>query len=304
MKLYFIVGMSRSGTTWLARSLNEHTKITAFGETCFFGRNDIGKPNYNYNDLNFLKKKHKTLDKLNQTGNLFFNALENTIKNFSNQNKIPKQRIFKDFANQISLIAGSDFIIEKTPHHINHFKKIKEFYPETKFLVCYRSPGGFLLSYKHQGDRKDRLTKINFNNSYHPFFALKVYKKFESQINEIKKNEYALIIEFNDIVNNPKILLEKVQKFLEIPIENIVYKKTNSSFENITVPTLGLEDKLWLNLICKSRIKLNYFEKFISPFIMFLSILKLIKSSFFVLYILIKTMKLKRIIPYLISYFK
>ena len=33
-----------------------------------------------------------------------------------------------------------------------------------------------------------------------------------------------LIIKFNDIVNNPKILL-KSSKFLEIPIENIVYKK-------------------------------------------------------------------------------
>ena len=71
MKLYFIVGMSRSGTTWLTRSLNKHSKITAFGETCFFGRNDIGKPNYDYENIKFLKKKLRLLDEFNKTGNLF-----------------------------------------------------------------------------------------------------------------------------------------------------------------------------------------------------------------------------------------
>lgn len=297
--------MSRSGTTWLTKSLNKHSKITAFGETCFFGRNDIGKPNYDYENIKFLKKKFRLLDEFNKTGNLFKNALVNATKNYSpNSNKIPKQKIFYDFAKEISRISGSSFIIEKTPHHINHFEEIKEYFPETKFLVCYRRPEGFLLSYKHQGDRKEDSIKINFNNSYHPFIALMIYKKFESKIHQIRKNKYAMLIDFNSIVERPKKLLNQVQKFLEIPIEKIITKKTNSSFENLNIPKLSVEDKLWLNILCKSETKLNFIEKLVSPLVMIFSLLKLIKAGFFIFYILLKTMKFSRIIPYVISYIK
>ena len=41
MRIHFIVGMSRSGTSWLAKSLNNHPQISAFGETSFFGRDNL-----------------------------------------------------------------------------------------------------------------------------------------------------------------------------------------------------------------------------------------------------------------------
>ncbi len=34
----FIVGMSRAGTTWLGKCLNEHPEVAVFGETSFCGR--------------------------------------------------------------------------------------------------------------------------------------------------------------------------------------------------------------------------------------------------------------------------
>ncbi len=36
--LGFIVGMSRSGTTWLSNSLNAHPSVAVFGETGFWGK--------------------------------------------------------------------------------------------------------------------------------------------------------------------------------------------------------------------------------------------------------------------------
>ncbi len=42
---FFIVGASRSGTTWLQRTLNTHPEVLCKGEGAFFGRDLKGHEN-------------------------------------------------------------------------------------------------------------------------------------------------------------------------------------------------------------------------------------------------------------------
>ena len=44
MKIFFICGLPRAGTTYLSKLLNSHSKIISTGETLFFGRKYI-EPN-------------------------------------------------------------------------------------------------------------------------------------------------------------------------------------------------------------------------------------------------------------------
>jgi len=38
VRVDFLLGMARSGTTWLGRTLAEHPEVAVFGESSFFGR--------------------------------------------------------------------------------------------------------------------------------------------------------------------------------------------------------------------------------------------------------------------------
>lgn len=86
LKIHFIVGTSRGGTTWMTKNLNCHPDVASFGETLYWGRSYIEPGNNNeYSDdqLKLIAKiysERKIAPSSNGRGNLSASTIEKWIK--------------------------------------------------------------------------------------------------------------------------------------------------------------------------------------------------------------------------------
>src|SRR5437016_163449 len=126
----FIVGMPRTGTTWLCQSLNQHPDLAGFGETMFWGKSYIPPDKKGHYDSQSLQKtkasllakpfettiaipgpggmKHVGLPELSR-------ILEKTFEDLSN---LGPGEVFQSFADAIARTEGKTQWVEKTPHHL------------------------------------------------------------------------------------------------------------------------------------------------------------------------------------------
>ncbi|KXX72543.1 sulfotransferase [Flammeovirga sp. SJP92] len=261
---HFIVGMSRAGTTWISNALDKHSKVSVFGESCFFGRHYIeNKKLYSKDDLVTLAPKFingslestKIFRDNNIDYQVFFKDVFDTL--IERNEDIRPSDIFDYISKQISEISKKSIIIEKTPHHLNYIERIKESYPQAKFIIMKRNAVDFLLSYKHQSDRKVGISKKELKAIYHPLGALLIYRKYLSSILKNQFDRNTIIFELN---NNDENILKEVQEFLDIEQEDINIKKVNSSFNSEIKKELLIEEMFWLNLFGFVKYDINYFS--------------------------------------------
>lgn len=279
--IHFIVGMSRAGTTWLSQCLNQHSEIVVFGETCFFGRNNLPKSNYDRSDINFLIDKLKNNDLDNtiickEEGGVF-QRIKKTLDTLEVGEGIPKKQIFQTICNDIVNSEKKSIAIEKTPHHINSIEEIRRLYPDSKLIIMRRDAFGFMRSYKFIGDIKKDELKKEFKKVYHPLGNLLVYRKYWNSIEQATKLKNTLLIDFSQLKKDSNKVTIQVQSFLNVQhIEKITLPKTNSSFQKKITKKLSLEDIVWLKLFRMGETKsLKWQELLISPFVLLFSLLKL-----------------------------
>jgi hypothetical protein len=269
--LFFIAGMSRAGTNWLAKCLNEHPDSAVFGETAFWGRYFVEPgPDGRYTTeqmrgiVERLKTttvqafgtrgpgslKHVSVDNISS---LLDEAFQNCTEPMT-----PKE-VFERLAEIITRVEGKHFAIEKTPHHINWIGRIVDHLPMAKFVVLAREPYGFMLSYKHQGDRKPPRIKESFERLYHPLVCGWIWRTYA-------KNCYAAaqrypdrvhLVRFEDIETNPATVVQDVERFLGLSPLDLSSKvpPDNSSFPMEPRPILSSEDIFWMNLLARKEMK-------------------------------------------------
>jgi len=142
-KPIFIVGTPRSGTTWLANMLGNHSKVACvrqnvpgqrggINESAFFSYVD-GK----FGDLN----NDNNLIQLIETfeASTFF-ILSGVHKNFFYKNK-PRtyQDFFRLLMDNVAKEQGAASWLEKTPSHTFHLKEISRYYQDAKFIALKRN---------------------------------------------------------------------------------------------------------------------------------------------------------------------
>lgn len=287
-KIHFIVGMSRSGTEWLTKCLNNHSKVCAIGETAYFGRNTIINDEFSNEDLLLLQGKYSDVDLNDVTTNVAEDkgGMYIVIQQFINELikrkvTISKGEFFKKLMMKFLIIEGKEIIIEKTPHHVNHLKEIRTFFPESKVIVSKRDAEGFMLSYKHQGDRKKEETKSIFEMIYHPFGCCMVYRKYNNSIENAMTYSNTFLVNFTRIGKEPENILNEIQAFLDLQREKVIIPKSNSSFLNNQKKELSPDDKFWLMLF--GHLKKKSFtmrELIVLPFYVLYSLVKLPIWSF------------------------
>lgn len=291
----FITGMSRSGTTWLGKCLNEHPDTAVFGESLYWGRAYVEPQEddtYNCEQLDsilsrltqrgceaFLGKGNGNLKKITP------NNLNHIIQTgFDKTEFVPTPvSVFKTICQTICEAEGKKNSIEKTPHHINWIDKIIKAMPNALFVIMVREPYGFMLSYKHQGDRLQEPLRTKFKRLYHPLICSLLWRGY------IRATMYAvrsypqntLFIHTKDMKSNPESVLNEVQNFFLLhPVSNLANKipADNSSFSIGERPSLKSEDIFWINLVAGKEISQFGFEKqvvTIKPLRILFSIFKL-----------------------------
>lgn len=259
----FLVGMPRSGTTSLMKLLNSHKDIVSFGESLFFGRQYL-KPSegefYVREEITLLYKfylNYNWINKFSDTQKQIYKELiTKKYKELLLNDKITPKFFFDTLCKVFEFTFNKKFSIEKTPHHIHFIDRVKGHYPDSKFIITYRNPYDFMLSYKFQGSQTNEEVRRKFEKTYHPLQVALIWRKYINSITKYKALTNTLLL---DIETLEGYGLYKLAKFLNIEKEDLeILKKDNSSFSKMKVkPKLDKIDIFWVNLLLKKYLKEN-----------------------------------------------
>ncbi len=160
--------------------------------------------------------------------------------------------------------------IEKTPHHVMWRDRIDAAYPDHRMVITVRSAYGFMLSYKHQGDRKEPEVRKAFARRYHPLGCALVWRGYARQsiASRERFGERTLLVDFDDLKKEELRVTQDVQDFFGLTYHEIAgsIPKDNSSFTGEKRPELKPEDIFWMNWLASDEIEALGFEKQHIPF--------------------------------------
>ena len=186
----FIIGLPRSGTTWMCRSLNQHPDVAAFGETMFFGKAWIAPRKdgrYDGGTLQQIKsvllaKPFESTLAIRGPGGMK-HVQQTDIKDvcagaFARLPERPTPgEVFGAVAASIAHAERKSQWVEKTPHHLLYAGRILEQFPNARFVVMLREPYSFLLSYKsHRGHDPSAESRERFRRRYHALGGALVWR--------------------------------------------------------------------------------------------------------------------------------
>ena len=199
--------------------------------------------------------------------------------------------LFMRIANSIAIAEGKVCSIEKTPHHVLWINRILQELPNARFVVMVRDPYEFMLSYKHQGDRKPSTVKKMFQKMYHPLGAALVWRSSMRASNAAVRDyaEHVLLINMESIRQNSQDVLERVQRFflLEPVIHAEQVPPDNSSFPNGFKSELKNDDVFWMNIIGKKEMNRFHFKRRpATSFVSFRIMLSVFRLPFWVVWTL------------------
>lgn len=265
----FIVGMSRGGTTWLSRILNGHPDVAVVGETMFWGRY-YEEPNANghYDTVKLAAFVAHLKNEIPATAGPKPGGLRKINKEdwasfvdaWSANLSVPitPADLFKSLMATVADAEKKTCVIEKTPHHVNYIDRILWHLPEAKFIILVRGAYSFMLSYKHQGDRKRTEVRDHFKKLYHPLGCALVWRGYYRSAASAYSlhSRRSLRLLFESLANDSLKALREVETFLGLEDCSLRLAKDvdrNSSFNENAKPKLSSADVFWMNLISKAE---------------------------------------------------
>ncbi len=238
-KPIFIIGCPRSGTTVLARILNNHSQVASATETHFFNHLSTQK-NYDWTNLdeNFLK------DFFNETRVEDFCSLlkidfEEFLAKFTqtqtdtslNKEDQNQKRVFSTLMLILLERKNKERACEKTPQHLLSIEKILRIYPDAKIIHLIRDGRDTVNSLIKMPWRPEGL----LNNSR----FWKRYARLGLEINQNYKNqkENFLSVRYENLLLNPETSFQEICNFIELDFEtemlsNKAQEKKNGIFSS------------------------------------------------------------------------
>lgn len=267
----FICGMSRGGTTWLGNCLNEHPNVAVFGESLYWGRNYLAPSERGvYSD----PQVKQVLQLLTLDCKAFLGEGRGNLKQIDrerwqrmlgelNVEVASPAGVFQAVCEEVKRQEQVDYVVEKTPHHVNWIPRILDAYPKAKFVVMVRDPYGFMLSYKHQGDRKQSLAKRDFRALYHPLACSFIWRRYIKSALQMNKRypQQTLTVKFEELRTSPELCWSKVLNFFDFP--NVPLVATNDRNSSFTGQRHSLDsiDVFWMNLVSGGMLKAGGFKR-------------------------------------------
>lgn len=183
IKLIFIVGFPRSGTTLIEKILAAHPDVKVLEET---------------NAIN------EIFHEINQKNDSFFKLL-------SSLDKKQLDKYAKDYLNKLSEYTQrdkSDTIIDKMPMNGNHLALIKTLFPHAKIIFAIRHPADVCLSCLMQ----DMLQLFSFKSAAAAYCAY--MELIDSYLSQLKPDYFSL--KYEDLIENKNQTLNQLLKYIEL----------------------------------------------------------------------------------------
>jgi sulfotransferase family protein len=235
----FITGVARSGTTLLSEILSNHSELAITHETHYFRK--YWNKNSNVNQTLF--KSFLSSPEFAQFG--FSEEEINFIKKqvSDNQKDIVDGTIFDLIGSKFINKKKKKYWGEKTPSHHLHIPLIATLFPDAKFICIIRDPRDICLSLK----------KVPFNTGS-PISIARRWKRYIKLSFEYKtkyKDRY-LEIKYEDLLNSPKDILEKICDHIGLSYEPDLLKWTKASPQ-----TFDMDKEYWKQKALRSIDKTN-----------------------------------------------
>ncbi len=211
----FILGKQRSGTTWLANQLSQHSQIAAVRndhhggllESAYFshiaGRYGDLSQKTNYVEFAEVMAVSDLMNILGVDKDFLYSLWPTTYEG-----------VFQTVMERHAQKKGARYWLDKTPEHTLMIDKLAALYPDAKFVAIVRNAHDVMRSSMGRytaGTRQRRyiLTRGTLNLAQHN----KEIRRFA------ERSERIHILQFEAMKQDPGAVLQDVCRFLELPFE-------------------------------------------------------------------------------------
>lgn len=206
MKLGFIFGVPRSGTTLVSSIINRHPLSFVTPETHFFNIFTEDKEKELLENPNeALKNYYQILDRIRGDNHRTWAPTENEIIQQCNSDYTLRS-VFVSICRILSKESQKQLIFEKTPGHLMHAEKIRKLFPDAPFINVIRDGR----------DVAESLVKVQWASDNY----LENVLRWKLQIikgGELLGNDANTInVKYEDLVSDPATSSKNISAFLKI----------------------------------------------------------------------------------------
>jgi hypothetical protein len=244
IKINFIIGTGRSGTTLLVVLLNQL-------------KNCIATPEIHH--FIFFYKKYKNIDSISQQLiddykkylTYYFNYKKNPLIGPQNNTLIAELKIGQkiNYSQLTKLIylglfgnKGIDnqinIIIDKNPYYTLHADKILEVFPDAKLLALTRDYRGYILSNLQSQKRKVSKKNVIYHALVWNLYMRKIYKIKGNNSKKLK------IVKYEDIVLDKEKIIKEILEFFNLKYSSELlnfHEGIKHKLEEVEIPQNNIE---------------------------------------------------------------
>lgn len=240
----FILGEERSGTTLLASILNRHPDICVTPETHYFQH--LSAYPISWNEV-LLDWPHAGEEFLCRLPKWYMLKLSESaiISNISAYNPSPGDLFYALGEAYCKKLSKSRWI-EKTPFNIRHIPKIRELFPNAKFLYIIRDGRDVALSLCEV----DWLwqTKSYTKNLLQWVESSRLSKKY------LIPDPLTYHICYEELISNPEVIMQRVCEFLGLEYNNSILTPDGSE-DSLIEPSTTCKDNNRKEIISNNSFK-------------------------------------------------
>jgi Sulfotransferase family len=274
--LDFIVGMPRSGSTWLGRALGRHPEVAVFGESCFYGRLYVpprSDGSYGAEELERVRAIQREQDWETTTTDPnggdppwqpgeYAALVDDAIASL--QPPVAPRDVLAVIAAAVAARESKPRVVEKTPQHVHWLPRVAAGFPDARFILTMRDPYDYMASYQRLGRRIDgRLRRLLDLSWRHPLIAALFWRSYSTSIQRALARfpDRTVLVRTEDLRDRPAEALASAQSFLGLPQADLFGTEgTNSSFREGEPRVPSGTDVLWMNLVAGRAMRKSGYE--------------------------------------------
>ena len=251
LRLDFIVGMSRTGITWLTRALNLHPALACFGQSRFWGkhfREPADPRGYDPHELERMRRRLRgfTWDATVGHGAGCLDCdLEQVRAEIDEawaqlRPPVPPVRVFEALAGVFARAGGATHVLEKTPHHVLHIDRIRAHLPRARFVIITADAHDYAAIQREQADLP-----------YHPIAVALLYRRYADACQRAARmlGDEAVRVDLRALMADPDRALAPVFRLFDV--EPISVAGRMPALDSLVGPQRV--DQFWLATLARAR---------------------------------------------------
>ena len=255
----FVLGLQRSGTTWLANLISNHADICSVGSVDHHGIHEsifFSHFAREYGDLTVTENYQRFIREFVKSDYFVLSGVEASW--FEAQHVTSYAEVFRLLMEAVAAKKGAKAWVEKSPHHTLLAYQLAEMYPDAKFVCVIRD---------YQSMIRSRLWAFGRTPPGYPFRVYKIaracsvnslYERFLERF--CQNNPHAMLVRYEDLKSETHNNINRVFRFLNQGEVDKGFKAAyaaNSSFASVSQKEqgLGVIDKFFI-FIFKSLMNL------------------------------------------------